>query len=65
MAGLAAVKRSRDFVCVQSMVASGDLRPEEAPVAPDADDRTCAKRQWERRMQQWRAQLKYVVLMST
>ena len=65
MAGLAAVKRSRDFVSVQSMVASGDLQPEEVPVAPDADDRTFGRRQWERRMQQWRAHLKYVILQST
>ena len=46
LAGLAAVKRSRDFVSVLSMVASGELLPEDVPIAPDTDDRTCSKRQW-------------------
>ena len=61
LAGVEAVRRSRDFALVQSMVASGEILPEDVPMAPDADDRTFAKRQWERRMQQWRANLKDVV----
>ena len=46
LAGLAAVKRSRDFVSVLSMVASGELSPADMPMVPDADDRTSSKRQW-------------------
>ena len=65
LAGLAAVKRSRDFVSVLSMVASGELLPEDVPVAPNADDRMCCKRQWERSMQQWRGLLKCVLQQST
>ena len=60
LAGVDAVRRSRDFALVESMVASGEILPEDVPMAPDADDRTFAKRQWERRMQQWRANLKCV-----
>ena len=65
VAGLAAIKRSRDFVSVLSMVASGELPQGSVPMAPDADDRACGKRQWEFRMQQWRGQLKYVIEQST
>ena len=45
-AGLAAVKRSRDFLAVQTMVVAGDLSPEDVPTAPDSEDRTRSKRQW-------------------
>ena len=46
LAGLAAVKRSRDFTALLSMVASGELSPADMPMVPDADDRTSSKRQW-------------------
>ena len=65
LAGLEAVHRSRDFSFVQSMVASGELLQEVVPMAPNADDRTCGKRQWERRVQQWRGHLKCVLQQST
>jgi len=65
LAGLEAVQRSRDFTFVQSMVASGELMPEHVPIAPSADDRMCGKKQWERRMQQWRGLLKCVIKQST
>ena len=65
LAGLQAVQRSRDFSFVQSMVASGELLPEDVPTAPNADDRMCGKRQWERSMQQWRWLLKSVLQQST
>jgi hypothetical protein len=65
LAGLEAVQRSRDFSFVQSMVASGELLQEDVPMAPNADDRTCGKRQWERRVQQWRGHLKCVLQQST
>ena len=65
LAGLEAVQRSRDFTFVQSMVASGELMPEHVPIAPSAADRMCGKKQWERRMQQWRGLLKCVIKQST
>jgi hypothetical protein len=65
LAGLEAVQRSRDFTFVQSMVASGELLPGHVPIAPNADDRMCGKKQWERRMQQWRGLLKCVIKQST
>ena len=65
LAGLEAVQRSRDFSFVQSMVASGELLQEDVPMAPNADDRTCGKRQFERRVQQWRGHLKCVLQQST
>ena len=65
LAGLQAVQRSRDFSFVHSMVASGELLPEDVPTAPNADDRMCGKRQWERSMQQWRWLLKSVLQQST
>ena len=64
LAGLAAVKRSRDFVFMLSMVATGELSAGDVPFAPNLDDRTCSKRQWERRMQQWRGHVKYVIQQS-
>ena len=61
----AAVQRSRDFTFAQSMVASGEFLPEHVPIPPNADDRMCGKRQWERSMQQWRWLLKSVLQQST
>ena len=63
--GLQAVQRSRDFTFVQSMVASGELLLGHVPIAPNADDRMCGKKQWERRMQQRRGLLKCVTKQST
>ena len=57
-AGLAAVYRSRDFVTMLSMIATCELLADDAPLAPNPDDRACSKRQWERRMQVWRAHVK-------
>ena len=58
LAGLAAVYRSRDFVLMLSMIATCELLADDAPLAPNPDDRTCSKRQWERRMQVFRAHVK-------
>ena len=65
LAGLEAVQRSCDFTFAQSMVASGELLPGHVPIAPNADDRMCGKKKWERRMQQWRGLLKCVIKQST
>lgn len=49
-----AVQRSRDFTFL----------PGHVPIAPNADERMCGKKQWERRMQQWRGLLKCVIKQS-
>ena len=55
LAGIAAVKRSADYI---SATADRGVR---RPRTPDATDRKLSKRAWERAVQQWRKALKEVV----
>ena len=61
LAGLAAVYRSRDFVTMLNMIATCELLADDAPLAPNPDDRACSKRTWELRMQVFRAAVKSFV----
>ena len=65
LAGVSAVSRSRDFVDMMSLISAGELDADSAPKAPDPKDRACSKRQWERRMQVYRAHVKAAVQQAT
>ena len=61
LTGLAAVCRSRNYVTLLILLAVGEIRTDDAPLVPDPYDRTCSKREWERRMQLWRSQVKTII----
>ena len=65
LAGIAAVYRSRDFVTMLTMTSTGELEASNAPLPPDPGDRTCSKRQWELRMQLWRAAVRGFIEQKT
>ncbi len=54
LAGVLAAQRSRDFNTRLAKLSAGEQSQEGAPLAPDPEDRSVSKRQWERSMQQWR-----------
>ena len=65
LAGVSAISRSRDFVDMMSLISAGELDADAAPQAPDPEDRACSKRQWERRMQVYRAHVKAFIQQAT
>ena len=65
LAGVSAVSRSRDFVDMMSLISAGEIDADSAPKAPDPEDRACSKRQWERRMQVYRAHVKAFIQQAT
>ena len=65
LAGLAAIYRSRDFVSMLTLVSTGVVQADDAPLAPVPDDRACSKRQWELRMQVFRAAVRALIQQAT
>ena len=57
-AGLDAVYRSHNFITLVSMTSTGERSLNDAPTAPDPHDRGLSKRQWELRMQVFKAAVK-------
>jgi len=64
-AGLAAVLRAKDAANMAELISTGELLGDAAPQPPDPEDRACSKRQWERRMQAYRANVKTFVQQAT
>ena len=65
LAGLATAHRSRDVVAMLLMTSTDELSANDAPIPPDPEDRNLSKRQWELRMQAWRASVKSFVQQAT
>ena len=55
----------QELAATRNAISAGELDADSAPKAPDPEDRACSKRQWERRMQVYRAHVKAAVQQAT
>ena len=60
-AELVAACRTRDAFAMLNMISTGELDGSWAPNAPDPEDDTLTKRQWQLSLQAWRAAVKSFV----